>query len=107
MKLLNLRAIALLSLLTLAGILAPREGAALRIVGGGGGEEAPPPPNQMGDPTGPGNGKGETAYFVFRAASSTTGRAEVVARFISRLGWCWHYASRRYTSRSSPGTWKP
>lgn len=82
MKLPKYRALALLGLLTLAGLIAPREGAALRFLWTREGEN---PPNVAGDPEGPGFGKGSGAYYLFRAATSASGRAELAARIAASV----------------------
>lgn len=61
MKLPNYRALALLGLLTLAGLIAPREGAALRIIGWG--EEDRPIKTVYGDPDTPFGRFGRNFYF--------------------------------------------
>ena len=83
MKLPKYRAFALLGLLTLAGLMTPREGAATRILGGW--REDYPPVNVAGDPDGPGNGKATVNQFVFGGVSSIEGRLELSLRVVKRL----------------------
>ena len=83
MKLPKYRALALLGLLTLAGLMTPREGAATRVLGGWG--EDRPPVNVAGDPDGPGNGKAAVNQFVFSGVSSIGGRLELSLRIARQL----------------------
>lgn len=81
MKLPKSRALALLGLLTLAGMLTPREGAALRMLW----LRDDPPGHIAGDPEEPGATKGWANHYFFRGASSRESRLALTYRFIAQL----------------------
>lgn len=76
MKLPNHRALALLGLLTLAGLLIPREGAATRFLGR---QWVNPPGTIAGDPDTGGWNKRSPSHYVFGAAS-IEGRTRLIIR---------------------------